>query len=331
MLIAATSLAGARAAPAADNGAWSVFPTPVPNARLFFTPTARPGSVYRDTATVTNRTTQRLTFNLYAADAFITSDGVFSLGRRTDPKRDVGAWTRLPYSVINLGPHTALQVPFQIDIPRNASPGDHTGGIVAERTTGAYTQSGALGVTVLQAVAARIYVRVTGPLRPALRIEGVRLNAHRSTQGLVGGPIGGTLSFTVENSGNVRILRVQTAASLKPLVGGSMKLPSIALGELLPGTRLRITQHFRSLEPFVVLRAHVSVTSPTAHAAKNAQTLVVPWVLIAVLIALGAAAVYLWRHRRTDAHGTTDDDRSISSHDRLNEMPDGQDTLVPGP
>ena len=108
------------AASAADNGAWSVFPTRLddrPTGRLVFEPQLTPGTVASESVTVTNKTDQQLSFNLFAADAFLTTEGAFSLHRATDPKTDIAAWITLPFDVVTLDPRSHLDIPFTITVP----------------------------------------------------------------------------------------------------------------------------------------------------------------------------------------------------------------------
>lgn len=283
---------------AAENGAWSIFPTAAANARrarLVFDTSVDPGQTYRDSVTVVNKTTRRISFNIYAADAFTTRNGSFSLHRRTDPRIDVAAWTTLDANVLNLAPRSAARVRFTVRVPKTAGPGDHVGGIVAEANTGAYSQHGQLGVTVLQAVGTRLYVRVKGPIRPALSVTGVHLTARRSPAGLAGGPVDTTFEYTISNTGNVRITTSTALASIKPTFGSRVSYEPVHLGELIPGSVVHVTEHSHGVVPFAAITADVRVTSPTAQAHASSRTLVVPWLLVAAVLALSA---WMWRRRR---------------------------------
>jgi len=303
LLVAAVVLISGSAgtAHAADNGAWSVFPTPLPGEsapRLYFTPYLHAGVPYSDSVTLTNKTSGRLHMNFYAADAVLTPQGDFSLRRRTDPKVGVAAWIKLPYEIIDLAPHSELVVSFTIDPPRDAPSGDAPGGIVLEMTNGSFSRSGQLGVSVLQAVAARIYARVAGPLRPSLRVETLRVHPRGSWVGAVGAPVDVTESFIVENTGN-EILAPTEHSTLEPLFGSKISSKSEQLPQLLPHSRLAVTHVFKSVEPFLYVRAHAYVAAPGASASASGSALVLPWILLAVILALiGYAGFRLWRRRR---------------------------------
>jgi hypothetical protein len=245
---------------------------------------------------------QRLRFNLYAADAVLTSQGTFSLRSRTDPKVGISRWIKLPYDIIDLEPRTQLVVPFTIDPPYDASPGDMPGGIVAEATKGGYSQSGQLGVTVVQAVGARIYARVAGPLHPALAIRGLHVSAKRSLKGLIGGPVDVTASFVVRNVGN-ELLTPTEQSTFEPLFGSSTSSRVRTLPQLLPGSEVQVTHVFKNVEPYVYAHVKVKVVSPEASASASHTLIVIPWLVVLALFAL--VAFYLYRRRRRRAQNRT--------------------------
>ncbi len=152
------SALAAQPASAASNGLWSVFPTTLHGQapRAFVRPMLTPGKGYEDSVTVANYTSAPLTFNLYSADAINTRGGGLSLKRRTDLQTDIGKWIRLPYQRLTVPAHGASIVPFIVEAPINATPGDHVGGIVAEDTQGTTTKSGSVPVTVIEAVGVRV-------------------------------------------------------------------------------------------------------------------------------------------------------------------------------
>jgi hypothetical protein len=283
---------------AASNGAWSVFPTSQPGqilGRAYFQLSLVPGENYRDSVSVINQTTNSLQFNLYAADAYNTADGGFALHRRTDPKRDIGAWIQLPTEVLNIPARTQALIPFTVSVPPDASPGDHPGGIVAESTQGTTTRRGSLGITVLQAVGTRAYGRVAGPLDPSFTIANFSVHAHRGFVGLLGGPVSADVQYTLVNTGNV-ILDPATVASMSPLIGSSTGLRSVNIPALLPHDSATIHQHVNSLYPILRLSSSLRVTATGYGVTRmeTVSTLVIPW-LAFVIILLTLVAIFLYR------------------------------------
>jgi hypothetical protein len=286
---------------AASNGAWSVFPTSQPGqilGRAYFQLSLLPGENYRDSVSVINQTTNSLQFNLYAADAYNTADGGFALHRRTDPKRDIGAWIQLPTEVLNIPARTQALIPFTVSVPPDASPGDHPGGIVAESTQGTTTRRGSLGITVLQAVGTRAYGRVAGPLDPSFTIANFSVHAHRGFVGLLGGPVSADVQYTLVNTGNV-ILDPTTIASVSPLIGSSTKLSSVNIPALLPHESATIHQHVNSLYPIFQLSSSLRVTATGYGVTRTetANTLVIPWLAL-VIILLVLVAIFVFRRRK---------------------------------
>jgi hypothetical protein len=320
VVVVATSVSPG-SAHAADNGAWSVLPTSPPGQffpRPYFEPLLRPGVPVNDKVTITNKTNQPLNFNVYAVDAFNTSQGAFALRLRTDPRRDVGAWIHVPLSNLTLSAHTSVDIPFTITPPADATPGDHAGGIVAENTAPIISHNGNLNIARIHAVGVRVYARVIGPLTPALQITGLRITTKEGASGLFGGPVGASVQYTVVNTGNVR-LDPKAVLSLSPLIGGAQHRASV-IPELLPRGSATVVEHFSGVEPFVVLHAHVSVTAAFSEASASSSDWVVPWVLVAVVVLLIAGLVF-WRRRR---HGRQ---TSPGSGDG----PQGGETAPPGP
>ncbi|CAM5435813.1 hypothetical protein SAVIM338S_02550 [Streptomyces avidinii] len=224
---------GAGAAAAADNGQWSVLPAAnTLGQRPYFYLSAAPGATVADSVTVTNRTDRPRTFRLYAADAYNTArDGGFALRGPEEPRTATGAWAKLAQDRITVPAGGSLGVGFTLTVPDRAEPGDHPGAIVALEDRPGVTAGQGIGVR--QAVAARVYLRVTGPTAPALAVEGLRVT---------GGAAGGAeISYTLHNLGNVT-LRPRAALRASGALGralGSRTLTGLP-AELLPGQEVRL-------------------------------------------------------------------------------------------
>ncbi len=294
----------AERASAADNGLWSIFPTTGPGhvtARAFFQPVLAPGVTLHDSVTITNKTTQRMHFNLYAADAFNAPNGGFALRNRTDPKRDIGAWIRLPAKAVVLAAGQSVDLPFSITPPANATPGDHAGGIVVENTQSVISRRGQIDVRQIYAVATRVYGRVIGPLHPQLGITNLQLSTQLGGTGLVGAGVHGTVEYSVVNVGNVRLQSTATV-SVAPLIGGSTQLAPTRLPELLPGGSVTVRQSFHGVRPWGRLSARVVLTSTAPPTTAVTDRFVFPWLLLVPLaIAIGLLWWLVHRRRRLPA------------------------------
>ncbi len=133
-----------------------------------------------------------------------------------------------------------MTVGITLRIPRDASPGDHVGALVAvdERVrSGAGSHIG-----VQRGVGARVYLRVNGPAKPGLSVEDVRFSA-RTPQVPWTGDSGSTVSYTLRNTGNVK-LDPRVSVDIGGLfVGGpdARELKNVP-GELLPGQKVRLSE-----------------------------------------------------------------------------------------
>ena len=294
----ATLTAAPGVAGAAGNQYWSIYPTSVTGqtARQYFQPILTPGATYQDSVTVANFSQASETFNLYAADAFnAAGGGAFSLKTEAAPKVGISAWVHLPVSSVTLAANSYEVVPFTIDTPAGATPGDHVGGIVLEPTSGSVAKNGSLKVTILNAVGVRIYGRVQGKLTKSLSITQLSIAAHTNLASLVGGGTTSTVTLKVTNTGNVSTAST-ASVSVSPLFGSSTS-KTITLPQLLPQNSATFVVPFASMVPFGKLATTVKLTAPGVSTSGSAFTLVIPWLLVLVIVLIVAAL--LWRrHRR---------------------------------
>ncbi|MFJ3229827.1 WxL protein peptidoglycan domain-containing protein [Streptomyces sp. NPDC086787] len=285
---------------AADNGSWSVYPVASEiAARPYFYLSADPGQTITDKVALANKTGAPLTFRLYAADAYNTArDGGFAVRTLGERMRGVGTWARLAQSRITVPGHRTVTVPFTLSVPDGAEPGDHPGAIVAldERVA---QGSGSLALGVRQAVAARVYLRVSGPTLPAIAVENMHVTHHRPlVPGL--GDSTATISYTLHNSGNVTLdpkveLRAHGLFGRTLLDRDLTRIPS----ELLPGQRVRLTEPWRGAPQFDRGDITLTATATGTHETASTSFLALPWLVLAVVLAAGAvAAALLVRARR---------------------------------
>lgn len=291
---------------------WSVAPANAkgPDGRTVFSYSGlRPGAVVHDFLSITNRGSAPVTFRVYAADAITTVDGSIGVAAADVKPTDVGAWAGIAHGSVRVAARTRVIEPFTITVPVNATPGDHVGGVIAS-----ITERPAGGTVIREdrfAVAA--YLRVDGALAPALGVESVSTSYHGTANPFGGGDA--TVSYTVRNTGNVRLGGTQTV-SITGLFGTEASTHPAALEELLPGDSVRVTVRLPGVAPAGPLTAHVTVVpverpnaprAPAAPkpAARSASLWATPWpqlVLLLIVLAAGAG-VWWWlrwnRRRRT--------------------------------
>jgi hypothetical protein len=319
VLTAAVLTVPAVPAPAAPPGpggspgalTWSVAPAGPrgPDGRPALTYKLDPGATLTDHVAVTNYSKRPLTLRLGASDAFTTAGGGFDLEASGSRPVDVGSWVRTARASVVVPAGSRVVVPVVVTVPANATPGDHSGGIVASL---AATGTGADGnqVTVDHRVGTRIHLRVTGALRPQLAVTDVVVTRSTSWNPLRLPVL--TTEFTVRNTGNVR-LGGQPYAEAHSLFGlGRRRAGAAALTEILPGGAVRTRIVTRNVVPLFRVWTAVTVRPETAEnltpspAVQRSALWLVPWPQLLVL-ALATAAAAGWilarrrRHRRIAA------------------------------
>ncbi|MFE9254673.1 WxL protein peptidoglycan domain-containing protein [Streptomyces sp. NPDC006879] len=306
---------GCWSARAADNGTWSVYPTPPkdtssPTSRAYFFHQGEPGTTIEDRVTLANSSNRPLTFQVYATDAVNTPvGGAFALLPVESEAKDVGRWLSLPKEVtrdtVTVPPRSHKDVPFTLKVPEDASPGDHVGGIVALNTeVEGIEQQGKVKVGVKRSVGARVYVRVPGPVTAAVGVEQVRIRR--------GAPLlpwtqdaRATVSYTLVNRGNAVVsprvsFRATGVFGHEVLRREARDLPLA----LLPGQRVSLTELWSDAPQLDRVTLHVTVSAadhPEAGESARARFLAVPWPAVGVLMVLLGVGCGLWVLQRRRA------------------------------
>jgi hypothetical protein len=321
-LLVLLSNAPAAAQPQGNQVTFGVRPAgeKAPDNRARFTYGATPGAVVRDFLAVSNIGTSPLTLRVYASDAFNTQEGGFDLLAGNRPPVDVGAWTKPGMDSVTVAPRSFAIVPFTVTVPGNATPGDHTGGIVASLST-ARTDAQGNKVAVDQRVGARIYLRVSGDLHPQLAVEaltgGYRTNWNPFGHGSA------TVTYQVRNIGNI-VLQGKQKVTVSTPWGSTADAPALPdLPELLPGNAIPVTVRLPAVLPGGWLTATVHVepkaaagdpNPPPAAFDSDATFAAVPWVFVIVLLLiLGVVLFLLWRRRRRAYSSTSDSEAKVDA------------------
>jgi hypothetical protein len=279
---------------------------------------AGPGSTLDDRIAVVNLAPQKLTLSLYVVDATVGLDGSFGYLPRSAARTDAATWIRpgVGAATITLGPRQTKIVRIAIDVPKNATPGDHAAGIIASLTS--RVQGPTSKVNFEQRVGLKALVRVSGPLHAQLQVE--RLSAKYSGPA---NPVGsGTVAvrYRVHNVGNVR-LGARQKLTVSGLVGSTAgpKLADVPL--LLPGTSYDVSTTVHGVFPEFTMTARVTLqplvlagdVDPHLPKSYSASTRfwAVPWSLAAAIIGVLLLAGLGWyerrrRHRRGGGGDVTD-------------------------
>ncbi|MEV6313977.1 LPXTG cell wall anchor domain-containing protein [Streptomyces sp. NPDC051776] len=272
-------------APGSANSDWSAAPAsgggsrPSTGGRSYFYLEGRPGTVLKDTVTVTNSGTHARTVRLRGADGH-TGDAGAAAVRGPDRNTPSGAWVGLASTKVKLPPRTRADIPFTVTVPSDAVPGDHPAAIVV-------TGGGEARV--------RLHLRVTGPTVAALSVEDVSVVRTGDGAGI---------RYALVNRGNTALAPRLTVRADGLFCGGTLLRPARDLSvELLPGARVRLTERWPGAPRFDP--ADVTLTATAAGGARASATTsyapfawTAPVLLLLGLLATGTGGWYVRRRRR---------------------------------
>lgn len=182
---------------------WSVEPTPTSEGgRRAFTYAVDPGTQVQDSFLITNAGATEAEFAIYATDAFNDPEsGTFSLLAGDVDPTDLGSWITPASESLTIGPGLQATVPFNLLIPSDATPGDHSAGIVASVLT--ETQQDGSTVLLEQRVGVRMYVTVSGEPVAGVEVEDLTSSFTPSLNPFAPGEM--VIRYAVRNTGNKRV------------------------------------------------------------------------------------------------------------------------------
>jgi hypothetical protein len=279
---------------------WALAPTGTdpsqPSSRPNLSYTVDPGAVVDDSVSLWNYGDTQMTFHVYATDAFTNSTGEFTLLPDGGKPKNTGTWVTLQQDAVTVPARTRIDIPIQVHVPKDASPGDHTAGIVAAAATGTTNGSGQSAV-VVRRTGSRVYIRVNGPVNPSIVVENLSTDYHGSFN-----PLDGDLevNYTLRNAGNVRLGALQRV-EVTDLFGRTIDARrGKPIQEILPGNVVQVHQMFSGVPAEFRLGASVRVTPMAPRdvngaapppATYGSHAWAIPWTVL-LLIAL---AFLLWR------------------------------------
>ncbi|SBT54261.1 protein of unknown function (DUF916) [Micromonospora narathiwatensis] len=264
--------------------------------RSSFSYSVNPGGQVNDAMVVANRGKDPLDLAVYTADGFTTGTGQLDLLTRDKKSVGIGAWVHADRERVVIQPGKTAEVPFAVNIPDNAPPGDYAGGIVTSLTQA----NEAEGINVDRRLGIRIKLRISGELKPSLTVEDLHIDYAGTSNPFGKGDA--TVTYRIHNTGNA-ILSAQQAVSVTGPFGwlradaGDVAAPP----ELLPGESWTVTVPVHGVAPAVRLAATVGLTPLLTDASGSTTALdpvsttahgwAIPWTLLVLVVVLLAAVV----------------------------------------
>jgi hypothetical protein len=311
---AKAQLAASAAGTPAGQVTWSVQPAtskgPDPTRIEFSYGVVAAGSSIADHVEIVNRSSQSAAFSVYATDATGTSpQGALLLLGSSQKSTDIGAWASFPGGAKQLSTvipgKTAIIEAFTINVPRQATPGDHTGAMVAAVGV---SRRNAAGEMVMEnyRIAVPLELRVPGPLHAGIQVQSISTGFSDPLNPF--GTGSATVSYTMTNTGNVRQSATPTV-DVTGLFGQKATVHPPKLPTILPGDSVRVTVNLPGLFPDGPMTAHVDAaagwptgTIPLAQAAPaatgSASLFAFPWSLLGLILLLAAIGVGIWFYFR---------------------------------
>jgi hypothetical protein len=289
---------------------WSVEPAtskgPDQNRLDFSYGVVKAGSTIQDHVEIVNRSSQSAAFSIYATDATGTSaqGGLLLLGS-SQKSTDIGTWASFPggakqLSTIIPGKGAIVQA-FTLHVPPQATPGDHTGAMVAAVGV---TRKNANGEQIVEnyRIAVPLELRVPGALHARIQVQSISTGFSDPINPF--GTGSATISYTITNTGNVR----QSAAPAVRITGPFGQAATVhppKLPTILPGDSVRVSAKVPGLFPDGPMTAHVDATPgfpkgtiPLAQTAPeatgSASLFAFPWSLLGLILLLVAIGVGIW-------------------------------------
>jgi hypothetical protein len=274
---------------------------------------ATPGGLVFDHVALLNYSAVPLTLQLSAADALETDHGGFGLLPPGQKSVGVGAWISGPTGDASIvvpagtsaGPAQVV-VPFTLQVPFSATPGDHVGAILATLQSVGTNRTGQR-IVLDQRVGTRVYLRVSGVVQP-----GVTISSVRAVYGGTLNPFGRaavTVDYVLTNTGNVDIGLASQSVTVSGLVDDTHRVSVPKLNLVLPGSA--VTEQVVVPDEWPQLRLHASVTvhpvvvtgtnaTPLAEVTAGTSTWAIPWTLLLIIVLIVLAVIYA--RRRSKKH-----------------------------
>jgi hypothetical protein len=281
--------------------------------RPYFTFDSTPNVELTDHLAIINYSHRPERLSVYPVDAVSSTNGQIAFATKAAKRTQAGAWVAVgtPHGSgsIVVKPQSTDIVPIHVQIPPNASPGDHVGAVVVALTgliEGKFGKGSSTNVKFSQRIAVKDIFHIAGPSHPRLTIESLKASYQGPTDPFAKGHA--KVSYVVHNSGNL-VLGGPQVVTVHGLFGEHVIARPIAVPPLLPGASYPVSINVRGVYPQILMSAKVTVTEQGLQSdddqglvavSSSVHFLAIPWIIVIVvlLLVLGLAWWYWQRRRR---------------------------------
>ena len=233
MIAALFVLAAAAGIPARDAAAQSplafgIQPTQEPRngaeTRPYFIFALDAGAQANDWVSVTNNGADPVTLNLYPADGITSINGSTAFAAAGEIRHNTGSWLHADIASLLVPPGEAVVVPFHVQVPADAQPGDHVAGWVVEAPPRP-GDAGGVGASVTERAGVAVVVTVPGVTESALLLGQICLNQETGSN---------YFETPIRNDGNV-LTKAEGILVLDTEDGEEVFDRPAELGSVVPG------------------------------------------------------------------------------------------------
>ncbi|MFD3521326.1 WxL protein peptidoglycan domain-containing protein [Streptomyces sp. NPDC058653] len=288
--------------------------------RSSYSYTVNPGGQVKDAMVVANRSDSPLELTVYAADGYTTGTGQLDLLTKDKKSVGIGVWTHAARDSVLIKPGKTAEVPFTVEVPANATPGDYVGGVL----TSLKQADDAAGINVDRRLGIRVKLRVSGELKPRLAVEDLRVDYDGSLVPFAKGDA--TVTYTIHNTGNALLSARQSVSVSGPFGRLRAEAGDIAPPpDLLPDETWKMKVPVHGVTPGFGLTATATLTPLLIDASGSTTALkpveatahgwAVPWTLLLIVVVLVAALVgaFLLRRRARARRKEREDARVLNA------------------
>ena len=278
----------------APSTVWSLTPAPEEGEpRVSFRFDVPPGGNVEDAVELTNFSAHETTFTLEAADGIVSESGTFDILQSGEENEAAGQWIELEHTEVTVPADESVTIPFTLTVPDNATPGDQPAGIAASVAAGEGED-----MSMVSRVGARIHLRVDGDIMPTLEVRDLEVNYQQNWNPFAPGTA--TATWTVHNTGNVRLGAEQVLSSAGLFGMAEARESAEPIREVLPGGSATV-QVEQQVLPLFALWSTVELTPQIVgddvvdvELTGGSDTVTVAAIPIPQLIILAFIGVLIW-------------------------------------